>query len=71
MRYLKSIEIKLANGAGWGSWIVPLCAGFIFGGPGGVVLVATTFVANQGIKNLDYLDKHGQPPSIDWMINGN
>jgi hypothetical protein len=70
MKLLNQMEIDLIKGAGWGSWIIPICAGFIFGGPGGVVLVATTYVANQGIKNLDYLDKHGQPPPIDWIING-
>jgi hypothetical protein len=64
MRALTKHEVQVIHGGGILGWVVPVAVGFIFGGPPGVVAVVGTYVATQGVNNLEYLATHRNTPSI-------
>jgi len=64
MRQLSIDELNKISGQGIAKFIIPVVAGFIFGGPAGALAVAGTFVATTGIDNLEYLHKNDTVPTV-------
>lgn len=70
MKQLSINQCLQVEGAGILGWIVPCVAGFIFGGPAGVMVVASTYIATKGVDNLEHLYTHNEVPSMGHVIYG-
>lgn len=69
MRALSTIEVEEVAGGGWIIFIVAIAGGFIVGGPAGAGAMVATMLAGAGAKNLEHIQKHGEIPTFDQVIN--
>ena len=69
MRALSKMEVEEVSGAGWMSFLLPIVVGFCFGGPAGAVAAAGVVVTQAGVKNLEHLNKKGEIPTFEQIVN--